>query len=242
MIYEQNMPKTILISGGTKGIGKATVSKLLKEGFNVTTFSSSKQACDDLSKENKKSKRLLVMQANMKDARSLEKVVQETKKKFGAIDILLNNAGFGYFTLLPDADMQKVDDMWQVNVKGLMELTRLTVPYMNKKGLIINVASISGKTSFMRSGFYSATKHAVMGFSTGLRIELKDKGIKVCTICPGMIATSFFNDKEIEHRKKMYGGNLPVMLQPKDIAKIISFICNQSEQCDIQDLTVMPFG
>lgn len=80
-----------------------------------------------------------------------------------------------------------------------------------------------------------------MGYSEGIRKELKDYGIKVSTLCPGMVKTNFFEKKELERRKRLNDGKLPKMLKVKDIIRIVSLICNQSVNCDIQDMVVMPF-
>ena len=105
----------------------------------------------------------------------------------------------------------------------------------------MNLVSISGKAAFANGEFYSATKFGVMGYSQGIRNELKEFGIKVCTLCPGMIKTSFFDEEELERRKRLWNGKIPQMLEVEDINKIISMICGQPAHCDIQDLTVMPF-
>lgn len=238
--------KTGLISGGTDGIGKATVLKLLKDGHKVATFSRDKRKCDQLIKLLSKShpqKQFLVLNSDVTDETNLALVVTETVKKFGAIDILINNAGIGYFAECDKVDMSRFQQMIQINIVGLALLTKLVVPHMKKKksGLIINLASISGKIAFANGEFYSATKFGVMGYSQGIRNELKDFGIKVATLCPGMIKTSFFDEEELERRMKIWNGKVPPMLEAKDITDIISLICNQSEHCDIQDLTIMPF-
>ena len=80
-----------------------------------------------------------------------------------------------------------------------------------------------------------------MGYSEGIRNELSSFGIKVATLCPGMIKTNFFDEEELARRKKIWKGKIPTMLEVEDINRIISLICNQSKHCDIRDLTVMPF-
>ena len=238
--------KTALISGGTSGIGKATTLQLLKDGFNVCTFSNNQKSCEALDGELKKQYnkgRFLVLQADVVDENNLEKVVDETIKKFKTIGILINNAGIGYFGDCDAADMAKFQKMIQTNLVGLALLTKLAVPHMKKQksGLIINMASISGKKAFANGEFYSATKFGVMGYSEGIRNELEESGIKVCTICPGMVKTGFFDKEELERRKKAWKGEIPKMLEVEDIARIINLICTQAEHCDIQDITVMPF-
>ncbi|MFH1564919.1 MAG: SDR family NAD(P)-dependent oxidoreductase [bacterium] len=238
--------KTAIISGGTGGIGKGSVLQLLKDGFNIATFSTNKKHCDSLRKELGQQydpKRFLVMPADVANENSLNLFIKEAIKKFKKIDVLINNAGVGYFSDCDKVDMTKFQKMISINIVGLALLTKLAVPFMkkNKSGLIINVASISGKRAFTNGEFYSATKFAVMGYSEGIRSELSAHKIKVATICPGMIKTNFFTEEELEKRKKVWKKDQIQMLEVEDIKKIISLICNQSEHCDVQDITIMPF-
>jgi NADP-dependent 3-hydroxy acid dehydrogenase YdfG len=235
--------KTALISGGTSGIGKATVKQLLDDGFNVATFSSSKEKCEALKKE-VKDKKLLVLKGDVSSEKDVESIVKETIIRFGSIDVLVNNAGFGYFIHADTVDMAKFRKMLDVNVFGMALLTKFVVPGMKKrkKGIIINIASISGRKVFPQGEFYSATKFAVIGYSEGIRMELREHGIKVCTICPGMVKTDFFTKEDYDRRMKtMWNGKEPVMLDPKDVAKLISFMCSQPAHSNIDDATIMPF-
>jgi len=238
--------KTVLITGGTEGIGKASAIKLMEEGFNVSTFSRNKAKCDSLAKELEKkysSDNFLVMQGDVTKEEDMKKVLNNTLNKFKNIDILFNNAGFGYFSEADKVDMNRFQSMIQTNIFGLTLITKLVISHMKKRksGLIINLASISGKTAFALGEFYSATKFAVVGYSEGLRNEVKDFGIKVSTLCPGMIKTNFFGKDELERRKKANNGKVPKMLNVDDITRVVSLICNQSEDCDIRDITLMPF-
>lgn len=239
--------KTVLISGGTDGIGKGAVIQLLEDGFNVVTFSKNKKKCDLLIKKLKKKydqNRFLIIQGDVTNESSLNKIVKGAIKQFKAIDILINNAGIGYFSECDKVDMKKFHEMIHINILGVTLLTKLTVPYMKKRksGLIINLSSVSGKQAFANGEFYSATKFAVMGYSEGIRNELKEFGIKVSTICPGMVKTKFLGrTEELEKRKKRLGKKTLQMLDVKDVNRTISLICNQSNHCNIQDITLMPF-
>jgi len=238
--------RTVIISGGTDGIGKATVLRLLLDGFFVATFSRSTEKCESLRKEILKkfpSKKFLVVVGDVTNEESLSNVVKRTFSKFKSVDILINNAGIGYYVECDKVEKSKYEDLIKINIIGTVLLTKLVVPYMKKKksGLIINIASISGKSAFARGEFYSSTKYAIMGYSEGIRKELGPFGIKVSTVCPGMTKTSFFKKSELKRRKKLWGGKIPQFLNVEDISRIIRFICTQPEHCDIQDINVMPF-
>ena len=241
-----NNLKTILISGGTKGIGKSFVLKLLQDGFNVATFSRDVAKVKILNEELSSLydiDRFIVLRGDVTNENEVKKVVGDVIAKFKTINILINNAGIGYFRDADKFDINRFNTMINTNIVGVALLTKYVVPQMklNKTGLIINIASISGKVAFANGEFYSATKFAVMGYSQAIRAELKEFGIKVSTICPGMIKTEFFDDEELERRKKVWNGVVPQMLEVDDVANIVSLVCKQSDHCDVQDVTLMPF-
>ena len=163
---------------------------------------------------------------------------------FGRVDILVNNAGIGYYPQADQMDLVRVEEMMQTNLLGTIALTAAAIPSMKTagSGLIVNIASIAGKLSYPQGAVYSASKFAVMGFSEGLRKEVDAFGIKVATVCPGMVDTDFWSPEELQRREKLGGGKLPPMLSVDDVAGVVGFICKQPEGVDLQDVTVMPFG
>lgn len=243
-----NMNKTILISGGVTGIGAATALKFLEDRWQVSVFSNSKEHGRQFAKlaaTRGFQKNLLVMEADITREAEIKKVVARTKKKFKTIDVLINNAGFGIFFEAEDVDLKKYRRMLDVNLVGMAVCTKLVIPVMKKQGFgqIINMASIKGRMAGERDEFYSASKFGVMGYSEGLRKELQEFGIKVATVCPGMVKTNFLNKKEYKFREeKVWKGKEPVMMLPEDIGRAISFICQQSANCEIQDITIVPFA
>jgi NADP-dependent 3-hydroxy acid dehydrogenase YdfG len=236
------MSKIVLISGGTAGIGRSTVLELLGKGFRVSTFSRSPKDVARLKKElahRFDAKDFLVLRGDVTKESDLKKIVAATAKRFGRLDVLINNAGIGYYSDVMHADMEKFRQMIEVNVIGLAALTKHSVPYMKRAGgLVLNIASIAGKRAIAQGEFYSSTKFAVMGFSDGLRKELRPYNIKVSTICPGIVATEFLPARERARRKKM---GAPSGMKPESIARTIAHICSQPEDTDIQDVTIMPF-
>ena len=239
--------KTVLISGGTSGMGRACVFKFLEAGHNVATFARSGDSCKALENElggKFPQASYLVLQGDVTDEASVAIIVQKTVKKFGAIDILVNNAGRGLFETIDTIKPGDYLNLLNVNLIGVALLSKHAVQSMKKKktGHIINIASISGKESGPGREFYSASKYGVMGFSEGLRKELNDFEIKVTTICPGMVKTGFFSQHELRRRKTANKGKLPLMLRPEEIASAIYFIASQPGHVAITDITILPFG
>ncbi len=237
---------TVLISGGTKGIGKGSVQQLLKDGFHVATFSRNRNNCLQLIQELQRDHNddvFFVSQADITDADSLRDFVSKAVQKFGSIDTLINNAGIGYYAKSDSFVEKRFQEMLQINLVGTALLSKAVIPYMKakKSGLIINISSIAGRIALSHVEFYGATKFALMGYSQGIRNELKEHGIKVSTLCPGVVKTDFFEEEELERRVTLRKGKPLTMLEVNDIAKIISFICQQPRHCEIQDILVMPF-
>lgn len=144
------------------------------------------------------------------------------KERYGPIDVLVNNAGYGIFEYFLEADMEDVKGMFDTNVVGLMACTKAVLPEMmnRKSGHIINIASQAAKLATVKGSVYAATKHAVLGFSNSLRLETKDHGIVVTTVNPGPIQTNFFKiaDKTGEYEKNIEKW----LLEPVDVARKVT--------------------
>jgi len=244
---EKNIQKTVIISGGTSGIGKATALRLLKDGLNVVVFSYDKKSCSAFEKELARiyaEDRYLVVVSDVTKSLQMVRVVASAIKKYKKIDVVINNAGIGYFSDCDEIDEAALTKMVDVNVRGVMNLTAAVVRVMKrqKNGLIINIVSTAGKSVSAHGVFYGATKFAVMGYSEGIRRELKPFGIRVATLCPGLVKTAFLTPTQIKYRlKRLWNGTVPPMLAPDDIGDAISFICSRPGTVSIEDLTLRPF-
>lgn len=148
--------------------------------------------------------------------------IARVRDQIGSVDVLINNAGFGIFETVLDSTLDDMKAMFDVNVFGLIACTKAVLPQMleQKKGHIINIASQAGKIATPKSSLYSATKHAVLGYSNALRMELLGTGIYVTTVNPGPIQTDFFSiaDKGGDYAKNV--GRW--MLDPDDVAAQIT--------------------
>ncbi|HYF04808.1 MAG TPA: SDR family NAD(P)-dependent oxidoreductase [Patescibacteria group bacterium] len=241
------MQKVILVSGGTRGIGREAVFLLLQEGHKVAAFSRNGEKTEALQAslaEKFSPENFLVLQGDVRNKESLQIVVTKTIAKFSNIDVLLNNAGYGIFASIEDMNIVEFRDMMETNVIGLAQLTQLVVPYMKKQksGLILNIASVAAKKASSNGEYYNATKFGLQGYSQGTRLELKPFGIKVCTVNPGMVRTDFFTEEALKRRCENYGLPYPPpLLEAADIAWVISCVVNQPAHVDVQDIDIMPF-
>lgn len=192
--------KTILITGASSGLGSEIAKKCAERGASIILVSRNQkrladcvEQCGLLGAEEVKAFPL-----DLGNTHEIPSFVQSIEKEGIRIDALINNAGFGLFERLDETPDKTIHSMFEVNVLSLIMLTKSVIPVMkkNKNGHIINIASQAGKLATPKSSIYSATKHAVIGFSNSLRMEVADEGIKVTTVNPGPINTSFFDQAD----------------------------------------------
>lgn len=183
------MKKTILITGTSSGIGKATAILFQKKGWNVVATMRKPEAKTELNNlEN-----VLVTRLDVTDPDSIAKAVASGIKKFGKIDVLLNNAGYGAYGPLEATPIEKIEKQFGTNVIGLLNTTKAVLSHFreNKTGVIINISSMGGKITFPLGTLYHGTKFTVEGMSEALNYEMNEIGVKVKIIEPGMVMTDF---------------------------------------------------
>ena len=180
--------RTVLITGASSGIGKATAQLLLLNGWKVIAAARRTDAMNDLRASGAE-----ILHLDITDIQSRQSLVTHIHAQFGVLDALVNNAGFGEVGPVETMPLQTAHSLFEVNVFGLIGLTQMILPEMRKhgKGRIINVSSIAGRFVTPGSGWYAASKFAVEALSDALRLELQQFGIKVVIIEPGLIATGF---------------------------------------------------
>ena len=183
------MAQTILITGASTGIGRETAKLFQSKGWNVIATMRTVENGADLAELDN----VLVTRLDVTDAASIEAAVAEGIEKFGAIDALLNNAGYGAYGPLEAFPMDRIRRQFDTNVIGLLEVTKAVVPHMRARGTgaIVNISSIGGQMTFPLGTLYHGTKFAVEGLSEALHYELEAAGIKVAIVEPGIIATDF---------------------------------------------------
>jgi NADP-dependent 3-hydroxy acid dehydrogenase YdfG len=183
------MNKTILITGASSGIGKATALLFQKNGWNVIATMRKPEEDRELSTL----KNVLVTRLDVTDTDSITQAVALGIKQFGKIDALLNNAGYGAYGPLEATPLDKIERQFNTNVIGLLNTTKAVLSHFrqNKSGVIINISSMGGKITFPLGTLYHGTKFAVEGLSEALHYEMNTIGVRVKIVEPGMVATDF---------------------------------------------------
>lgn len=180
--------KTVLITGASSGIGKATAMKLLDEGYAVYAAARRVDRMEALAERG-----AVTVAMDITVDEQVAAVVDRIREERGGVDVLINNAGFGMYGAMEDTHIDDARYQFEVNLFGLARLTQLVLPHMREQrsGTIVNMSSMGGKIYTPLGSWYHATKHAVEGWSDCLRLELQPFGIDVVIIEPGLIETEF---------------------------------------------------
>jgi NAD(P)-dependent dehydrogenase (short-subunit alcohol dehydrogenase family) len=183
------MPSTVLITGCSSGIGRATAQLFQARGWNVVATMRSPQQETEL----RLLERVLVARLDVQDEASIQAAVDAALARFGRIDVLVNNAGYGAYGPLEATPMDKVRRQFDVNVHGLIATTQAVLPHLRRQrsGVVVNISSIGGRLTFPLGTLYHGTKFAVEGLSEALHYELLPLGVQVKLVEPGMVQTDF---------------------------------------------------
>jgi len=180
---------TVLITGASSGIGKETAKRFQDKGWNVVATMRSPEKEEELAALDN----VLVTRLDVTDPDSIAGAVNDGIERFGSIDVLVNNAGYGAFGPLESISMDSVRRQFDTNVVGLLETTKAVLPHFRSQqsGAIVNISSMGGKMTFPLGTLYHGSKFAVEGLSESLHYEMEPIGVKVKIVEPGMIATDF---------------------------------------------------
>jgi len=183
--------QVIMITGGSRGIGFVTAQAFLEKGARVAVCAKNPERLAAVQRQLSQTGEVEADVVDMRDLGQIQRFVERVQKRFGHIDVLVNNAGLAYGGAFVDQSFDSIADIIDVNVKGVLYMTRAVLPLLLKQqaGTIINVSSGAGLTGFAELVTYCASKFGVVGFTESLDQELRGKGVRVFGICPGRVAT-----------------------------------------------------
>ncbi|MGB6084854.1 SDR family NAD(P)-dependent oxidoreductase [Moheibacter sp.] len=234
--------KTVLITGATSGIGKATAVKLAKE-FKLILCGRRMDKLNELEKELSQITEVTTLCFDVRKKEEVFSAIEKLPVKFKTIDTLINNAGNAHgLASFQDAELEDLEAMIFGNTMGIIYVTKAVLPFLSKNsGHIVNISSIAGKEVYPNGTTYCASKFAVEALSKGMRMDLLNDGIKVTNIAPGLVETEFSLVRfkgDTQRSESVYTGYEP--LKPEDIAESIYFALTQPEHVQLADITILP--
>ena len=221
--------KVVLVTGGTRGIGKKVAERFAKEGYNLVLNYVSENTDTNALKENFKEygNEVLILKADVSKFDECENLVKEAIAKFGKIDVLVNNAGITKDGLIAMMKEDAFDRVIDINVKGTFNMTRNVVPYMMKKrcGNIVNISSVVGVIGNAGQSNYAASKAGIIGFTKSLAKELSARNIRVNAVAPGFIDTDMTSVLTDKVKENIYA-QIPLkrMGEAKEVANVVYFL------------------
>ncbi len=238
-----NNYKTALITGATSGIGRATARLFAENGVRLILCGRRQEKLDDLKQELSEKTEVLTLNFDVRDRTKVFELLENLPNDFAEVDLLINNAGNAHgLDPIQSGSLDDWDAMMDINVKGLLYVTKALLPKMIERayGHIINIGSTAGKEVYPKGNVYCASKHAVDAINQGMRMDLNGKGIRVGAINPGLVETEFSEVRfkgDTERADKVYQNYTP--LRAEDIADIIWFAVTRPPHVNIAVLTVM---
>lgn len=233
-----------MITGATSGIGKATAELFAAQGYRLILCGRRLQRLEALKGELGKKTEVHLLNFDVRDREAVNAALESLPPPFSKIDILINNAGNAHgLEPIQAGDPEDWDAMMDINVKGLLYVSRAVIPQMVERnaGHIINIGSIAAKEVYPNGNVYCASKHAVDAISQGMRIDLNAHGIRVGAVHPGLVETEFSQVRfkgDGERASQVYQGYRP--LGPGDLAELILFMVSRPPHVNIADLVVLP--
>lgn len=235
------MKPIALITGATSGIGEAT-ARILAPKYRLIITGRRQERLEQV--KNDLSTEVIALNFDVRDREAVNNAIESLPSEWKAIDVLINNAGNAHgLAPIQDGNVDDWDAMIDINVKGLLYVSKAVIPGMvsRKKGHIINIGSVAGIEAYPNGNVYNASKFGVNAISQGMRLDLNPHNIKVSEIKPGLVQTEFSEVRfkgDKEKADKVYQGF--DALQAIDIAETIEFILSRPAHVNIADMLVFP--
>ncbi|MBT2640308.1 MULTISPECIES: SDR family oxidoreductase [unclassified Bacillus (in: firmicutes)] len=225
-----------IVTGASRGIGKEIAVKLAEQGMKLVIAGSSEeinQTADEM--KQKGFSDVIAVQTDVSDEQQVKNLVEKTVEAFGQVDVLVNNAGIGFFKLAEEVTVDEWKKLFEVNVQGVFLGAKAVLPHMKerKSGTIITISSDVGRYTIPNGSAYTASKYAVQGFSGALAQEVREFGIRVGTINPGMVDTYFADSKQGLPEKHDW-------LKVEDIANAVVYMASAPKHMLIDEIVIHP--
>jgi len=229
--------KTAIVTGASRGIGKSIALKLAKENYKIMLFGRDEKLLNEVKSEiNKEDGDADVFVGDVTDENFVKESIGRVIEKHKQIDVLVNNAGVMIAKKFIETNLDEFKLQVDTNLYGVYNFTKAVLPSMmaKREGTIINISSIAGKNPVSGGTLYSSTKHALMGFSKSLMLEVREYNVRVASVCPGSV------DTELLTNTIMAPANSEKILQPSDVADVVFSIINLPIRAMISEVEIRP--
>lgn len=231
------MPTTALITGATEGIGRAIAFTLGRAGYQVGVCARTPAKVEALLADLAAGGITAAgLACDVGDPAQVERLVAHVTDRLAPVEVLVNNAGAGVIKPFGEITLEEWDRVIATNLRGLYLVTRAVIPAMRARttGDVINVSSLAGKRGFIGGTAYAASKHAVMGFSESLMLELRKEGIRVTALCPGSV------DTKMIHAQTVFERDPERILKPEDVAETVLALVRLPRRANVSELEIRP--
>jgi NAD(P)-dependent dehydrogenase (short-subunit alcohol dehydrogenase family) len=224
--------KVAIVTGGSRGIGRAIAERLAREGARVAICGRRQKSVDEVLAGLSRAGEVFGMAADVSKADDVRRFISEVERKFGAIHILINNAGAGVFRSVPDLEPAEWERMIGLNLSGVYYCCHEVLPIFRKNpgGDVINISSLAGKNAFAGGAGYNASKFGLTGFSEAMLLDHRQEGIRVSYIMPGSVDTEFGGGAAGADWK----------IAPEDIAEIVVTLLRMPRRTTVSRVEVRP--
>ena len=230
-------PQTALVTGATEGIGRAIALALRDAGYQVGVCARTGARVDALVSElGSRGTRAAGLATDVADAEAVARLVTHVETTLGPVDVLVNNAGVARIRPIAELTLDDWDATMATNVRGMFLMTQAVLPGMRarRRGTIVNIASLAGRNGFIGGAAYTASKHAVLGFSKSLMMEVRKDDVRVIAICPGSVDTAL-----IRKEPTMYSADRKI-LAPEDVADVVLASLRLPARALVSELDIRP--
>lgn len=226
-----------VVTGASTGIGRGVAEALGRAGCRLAICARTVAPLEEAAEELRSvAPEVLAVPTDVGDEEAVARFAERVEEALGPADILVNNAGIGTFGRFLELTVEEFDRTFAVNVRGLFLCSRAFVPAMVRRGdgVVVNVASLAGKNAFPTGAVYAASKHAVMGMSRCMLLDLRGDGVRVITVCPGSVSTPFFDKQDhlSPERAKI--------MTPAEVAELVLGAIRLSDRGTVSEVEIRP--